>query len=121
MEGSDVEGRGPDSPAFEVLRDEEDLERALGAGQVVIYKHSPRCWICSVSIGQVRDVAEEADGVPVYLIDVIRDRPLSLEVERRLGVRHQSPQVIVVREGNAVWDASHIGVRAGRILEALSG
>ena len=81
----------------------------------VIYKHSPACGLSSMAAGEIRRFMEANPSVPVYLVDVLRDRALSVEVERRFGIRHESPQVIVVRAGEPSWNASHRGVVASAL------
>lgn len=56
----------------------------------------------------------------VTLIDVRRSHGLGREVARRTGVRHESPQVIVVRDGEAVWEAHHGWIAVGDIEEAVA-
>jgi bacillithiol system protein YtxJ len=55
----------------------------------------------------------------VHLIDVLRHRPLSQSVATRFQVRHESPQVLLVVNGQAKWSASHFGVTTDRITRAL--
>ena len=55
----------------------------------------------------------------IVLIDVARFHALGQAVARRTGVRHHSPQVLVLRDGVAVWDADHRAVTAGAAAEAL--
>lgn len=86
----------------------------------MIYKHSPRCGVSLNAADEVRRFAGSATEVPVYVVDVVRDRELAREVERRLGVRHESPQVILLRDGDAVWDASHRAVTARALADALA-
>ncbi len=50
--------------------------------------------------------------VPVHLVDVIRQRPLSREIAAHLGIGHESPQVILIRDGAVGWHASHYDVTA---------
>ena len=57
--------------------------------------------------------------IEVLLIDVQRHHRLGREVGRRTGVRHESPQVIVLRDGAAVWAADHRDIAVGGIEEAL--
>ena len=61
---------------------------------------------------------EQFDG-EVALIDVRRFHGLGREVARRTGVRHESPQVIVLRDGEAVWDAHHGAIAIDGIEEAV--
>ncbi len=55
----------------------------------------------------------------VALIDVRRFHRLGQAVARRTGVRHESPQVIVLRDGAAVWDADHRAITAEAVAEAV--
>lgn len=52
---------------------------------------------------------------------VIEDRPVSNEIAARLGVKHESPQAILVRGGKAVWHASHRQVTAANLAAAAAG
>ncbi len=55
---------------------------------------------------------QERPEVPVYLVDVIRQRPLSREIAAHLGIEHESPQTILIRCGAVRWHASHYDVTA---------
>jgi bacillithiol system protein YtxJ len=99
------------------LADEADLETVLAAPLAVVYKHSPRCGVCISSLHEVRYFAEGHVDVPVYQIDVVANRALARTIAKRVGVRHESPQVIVMAEGRAVWDASHWDIRASDLAE----
>ena len=101
------------------LGDTSSLDDALRAERAVIYKHSPICWQSALAIRQVRRFAEDHRAVPVYVLDVLAQRDLSVEVARRLQIGHESPQVIVVREGASTWSASHLGVRAKALAGAV--
>jgi bacillithiol system protein YtxJ len=81
---------------------------------VVIFKHSLTCPISSAAYERM----EEFDG-EVALVEVQRARPLSTEIERRLGVAHESPQVIVVSNGQVVWNASHFSITAEAVAAAV--
>lgn len=98
------------------LNDEKALEEALAAELAVVYKHSPRCWICRKAVGQVREFAEHHPDVPVFLLDVVEQGGLSRAAAERTGVEHQSPQIIVIRKGRAAWSGSHFRIST-RILE----
>ena len=100
--------------------DEEALEGILSQPEAILYKHSPLCGLSAIAVGEVRAFMEDQPDTPVYLLDVIRERTLAREVERRLGIRHESPQVIVLREGAPVWNASHRGVTAEALRSATA-
>jgi bacillithiol system protein YtxJ len=56
----------------------------------------------------------------IALVEVQYARELSNEIENRLGVKHESPQVIVLHNGQVVWDASHFKVTADAVADAVS-
>jgi bacillithiol system protein YtxJ len=86
---------------------------------VLIFKHSTRCPVSAAAHNRMqaweRVLGETAP--PVYFVKVIESRDLSNEIAAHLGVAHQSPQVILVRDGFALWNASHGGV-GGLALDA---
>lgn len=94
------------------LEDERQLEAALAAPRAVIYKHSPRCGACVAAEREVTFFAEGRPDIPVYRVDVVHHQSLTQAIARALGVPHESPQVILVADGRAVWSASHWEVRA---------
>jgi bacillithiol system protein YtxJ len=93
--------------------------REHAAGSYLIYKHSPRCGSSLLAAQEVGLLAQDRPEVEVFEIDVIRQRETSRAVAELLGIRHQSPQVILVAEGRAVWHASGADVRYDRIKAAM--
>jgi len=94
------------------IQDEQTLDAVLGAERAVLYKHSTRCIVSTWSIREVRAFSEAHPDWPVYVLKVIEERRLSDAVAERLGIRHQSPQAFVIRDGRCVWDASHSDISA---------
>ncbi|MBI4501664.1 MAG: bacillithiol system redox-active protein YtxJ [Gemmatimonadetes bacterium] len=97
------------------------LDDLLAANVAVIYKHSPICGASDLAIRQVEAFARAYPSVPVYLVDVIRNRAVSDQVAQRLGVGHASPQTIVVRQGKAWWNASHSRITAHALIQHATG
>lgn len=81
---------------------------------VVIFKHSLTCPISARAYNQMSEVDGE-----VQLLEIQRNGELSREIQNRLGVEHESPQVIILRNGQVVWDASHFDVTADAVAEAV--
>ena len=81
---------------------------------VVLFKHSLTCPISARAYDQMAEFPGE-----VALIEVQRARELSSEVEKRLGVAHESPQVIVLRNGEVIWSASHFDITADAVADAV--
>lgn len=90
------------------------------AGTTILYKHSPTCSLCSWSIGEVQQFAAQ-QGVDVHLIDVFAQRPLAQAIESHFGVRHESPQVLILEDGAVRWHASHRALTVERLQKALDG
>ena len=55
----------------------------------------------------------------ILLIEIQRARELSREVENRLGVRHESPQVIILHKGQVAWNASHFDITVDAVNKAV--
>lgn len=73
----------------------------------LLYKHSPRCGISLDAVDEVERFAEQEPRLPVFRVDVIRQRPLSQDLAETLGIRHASPQVILLRGATPIWHTSH--------------
>lgn len=93
---------------------------ASAPGRTVVYKHSPSCSLCLWSIAEVRRFAA-AEGLTVHQVDVLAQRSLSNAIEAQFGVRHESPQVLVIEDGRVTWHGSHRALRAERLTAALAG
>jgi len=101
------------------LNSVDDWMGVLADDRAVLYKHSPICGLSHRALPQVERFAEQRPDVPIYTVNVIRRRKVSNRIAEDLGVRHESPQVIVLSAGQLQWHASHRGVTAEGILEAL--
>jgi len=78
---------------------------------VVIFKHSIYCGTSAMAKGRLeRDWDFAAEDMEIYFLDIINYRSLSNKVEEVFEVIHQSPQMIVVKNGEAVLNLSHRAV-----------
>jgi len=100
------------------LTSADDL--AAREGRTIIYKHSPTCSLCGWS-NHVLGKLAAADGLTFELVDVFAQRALSNDIEAHFGVRHESPQVLIIEDGQVLWHASHRGVAPDRVRAALAG
>ncbi len=101
------------------VREESDLDALWQEPRAVLYKHSPLCGLSAVAARQVSAFGADHADVPVYIVDVIRSRSLSRDVERRLDVRHESPQAFVLRRGEVAWHASHTAITRDALAGAV--
>jgi bacillithiol system protein YtxJ len=102
---------------FVRLTDTKAFEELLSRSNerpVVIFKHSATCPISARAYHQM----ERFEG-EVELVEIQRVRELSREIEDKTGVAHESPQVIVLRNGQVVWNASHWAINAETVAEAV--
>jgi len=81
---------------------------------ILLFLHDPWCPISAMATRQVAQV-----DAHVVRVDVSRQHDLSREIERRTGIRHESPQLILIYDGGAVWDASHSSIQRTSIERAL--
>lgn len=101
------------------LTDDEQLSQIVHQSHErpqVIFKHSTRCSISSVALQRLQKAAQPA-GIDFYYLDLIAYRHLSNKVSERFKVHHESPQVLVIRNGECVYDESHMGISMDEILE----
>jgi len=98
----------------------ERVDEAFEAPLFLLFKHSPSCPISARAFYELRTFLETGPDVPVGWIHVIEERPLSQEVARRTGVRHESPQALLLAGGRVLWSDSHGGITSERLGAALS-
>ena len=79
---------------------------------VAIFKHSTRCSISRMALKQFENEFDSAEKVVPYFLDLIEYRGISNEIASRFGVTHQSPQLIVIKNGKAIYNASHSDIDA---------
>lgn len=80
---------------------------------VVIFKHSTRCSISRMALKQFEtEFNFPKEKIDWYLLDLLNYRDLSNEIARRYNVVHQSPQIVVIRNGKAVFNESHDSISA---------
>lgn len=82
---------------------------------VIVFKHSNSC---SISSRAYREMEQFDGDVNILVVQSARD--ISRELANLTGVRHETPQVIILRDGKAVWDASHFDVNAAAVADALA-
>ena len=101
------------------LTDENELSEivAKSASQPqVIFKHSTRCSISAVAMQRLQKGAQP-DGVDFYYLDLIAYRALSNKIAAKFGVQHESPQVLVIKNGTCIYHESHLSISMDEILD----
>jgi bacillithiol system protein YtxJ len=95
--------------------------KATSGKPLLVFKHSTSC---SVSAGAHEELTHfiedgQADSVDYAIVHVIEDRPVSNAIAEQLGVKHASPQAILVKDGSPVWDTSHWHITYSFLSEKL--
>jgi len=104
------------------IRQDRDLEQLLEKSKtnpVLIFKHSTQCSISGQAYDEFREFAESAGELICGVVSVIEDRAVSSSIAERLNVRHETPQVIVIKDGRATWHASHWSITIDSLIAAL--
>lgn len=104
-------------PNFNPVSDAAALEELFSRSHtepVLLFKHSTACPISARAYGQMGGVK-----TPVAIVVVQQSRDVSRQVEERTGVQHETPQALVIRNGRAVWNASHFDVTADAVEQAV--
>lgn len=86
----------------------------------LIFKHSLTCGTSAMAMEEMMDLmSDPPPDVDVFLVRIQSARAVSNAIETRLKVRHESPQVLLVRDGQVVWSATHFRVMAEAVRAAL--
>lgn len=82
----------------------------------IIFKHSTRCSISGVALQRLQK-SRQPDDVDFYFLDLISYRSLSNKIAELFGIQHESPQVLVIRDGECIYSESHLGIYMEEILD----
>ena len=107
------------------LSDLDMLEAAIAESlerPVLLFKHSRTCGISCEAFDELQaHVAEHSGTTTSYkVITVQSHRRLSDSAAERFGIRHETPQAILLKDGRPVWNASHFRITADALTRAIS-
>lgn len=99
----------------------EEIKKKSSVNPVLIFKHSTRCAISGMALDRLRRnwQSEDFEKITPYFLDLIANRPLSDQISQNFGVYHQSPQIILIKNGEAIYDNSHMGINYRDIMSRL--
>jgi bacillithiol system protein YtxJ len=105
------------------LHDLDALEAAIEESRqrpVVLFKHSRTCGISCEALDELQlHLDERTTSASYKVITVQSHRHVSDEAAARLGIRHETPQAILLRDGKPTWKASHFRITAAALSQAL--
>jgi len=105
---------------WNTLEEEEGLEAIISRSASrpqLIYKHSTRCPISSMVKNRLERSGPPPETMDFYFLDLIRHRGLSNRIAETFGVRHESPQVLLIRDGRCVYNESHTAITMQELHE----
>lgn len=95
---------------FELLVDNSNTQ------PFAVFKHSTRCSVSSMAKKKIEfEWKFDASSLPIYYLDLIQHRDISNKIASELHVEHQSPQLIVVKNKQAVYHESHGSIEVADI------
>jgi len=104
------------------LTDEQQLteirEKSTERPQV-IFKHSTRCSISSVAKSRL-DRSPDPEGMDFYYLDLIRYRSISNKIAELFEVHHESPQILLIKNGECIYDESHLSISIDEVKQQAS-
>ncbi len=104
------------------LDDLSDVLARTADRPVLLFKHSETCGLSLQAHEEVVSALADADwSTDVHLVSVQRSRPVSNAIAERLGVRHASPQLLLVVDGQVQWQSSHLSITREAMRRAVAG
>ncbi|MFN3968647.1 bacillithiol system redox-active protein YtxJ [Flavobacterium sp.] len=120
--GGSEESKAESKMAWRELTDLGQLNEIVNESTetlVVIFKHSTRCSISRMALRQFEQEFDLEGKVIPYYLDLLEHRDISNEIANRFGVYHQSPQLIVIKDGKAIYDRSHESIEAKKLADLV--
>lgn len=114
-----------DEPSFKwkVPEDEEAVENILGKSEErvqLLFKHSSRCATSYFARKSLENFPEERKAaVDFHMVDVIQQRQLSGRIADKFNIRHESPQLFILKDNEVIWHGSHSQVSSDSVLEVI--
>jgi len=108
-------GLRQDRSVLESLNENEAFDRLLDEPLAVVFKHSATCGVSARAHAEVEKFLLEHPDRCIHKVEVLGARAVSDYIEEKTGIRHESPQLLVLRDGEVVWHGSHSRVTAEAI------
>ena len=103
---------------WNLLTDENTFQNIVNLSfseKVLIFKHSTRCSISTMSKNRLESLGEDSKIKNCFLLDILNYRKISSKIESDFKVIHESPQVLVISNGECIYNASHNEISWDRI------
>jgi bacillithiol system protein YtxJ len=105
--------------AIQQLHTLDELHQYVGQpGKKLIFKHSTTCPISAKANEEFLAFVQSSD-TPAAIVHVIEDRPVSNQIAEEFGIKHESPQIFLLEDGEVRWNTSHWKITRDAIKEAV--
>ena len=94
----------------------DSIKEKSGEKPQVIFKHSSRCAVSSLVLNKLEKSAC-SPAADFYVLDLIKHRDVSDKIAEEFSVYHESPQILVIRNGECIYDESHFAINMDDIAE----
>jgi bacillithiol system protein YtxJ len=98
----------------------DEFDTLLQEPLAVVVKHSAMCAISHWAMLELRRFQQDFPDCPMHIVDVLGSRPVSAYIAQRMSIRHESPQVLVLRAGKVVWSGSHEMITARALSRCVA-
>ena len=88
---------------------------------VMILKHSTTCSISATALSRLERAWKdtEAGNLQPYYLDLLKYKPISNKIAETFDVEHESPQILIIKNGKSVYEASHFDIRFDEIISKI--
>jgi bacillithiol system protein YtxJ len=97
----------------------QEIKEKSATRPQIIFKHSTRCSISVVAKNRL-DKGDAPEGTDFYYLDLLNYRAISNEIAEMFAVHHQSPQVLLIKNGECTYEETHSGIQMDDIEEQLA-
>ncbi|MEZ7171029.1 bacillithiol system redox-active protein YtxJ [Sporosarcina sp. OR05] len=101
---------------IQTLADWNEVRKQSEEMPILLFKFSKTCLS---SLSAVKELRSLDSDIQVYVVVVQSARIVSNTIAQELGVKHESPQVILMKGGRGVWQATHYKIKRGLVEEAI--
>lgn len=97
----------------------DEIALASSKKPVVIFKHSTHCSISRTALNRMEQL-KNVSGADFYYLDLLNYRSVSNKVAEQFEVNHESPQLLLIKDGECVYEESHLGITADDLIEQIA-
>ena len=98
----------------------DTLVRRSHDAPILLFKHSPTCGTSAMAFDELEAFRQTFPDLNVVVIDVVRERQLAREIAATFGIRHESPQALLLHDGTVRWHGSHYRVTVDALTRAVN-